>query len=427
MLRRKFRDLIIGKHTYINSWVDYKNAILRGHLIVVSLLVGITYIFVDRYNNIEGNDPYYLAVIITAIITLVFNRLGKYRLANVLFLSLLNAIVFLFASNDGYRAGIYMFFVITGITSIALFGHKDRPLAISFALLSTLLFFLSYWGNLTILPKRVFTDEYVQISFATNFVIAIITGITLLYFLIDVNHFTEKEILLKNDLLVKTNKELDRFVYSASHDLRAPLRSLLGLIEISQKTDNPDDVKQCLELMKQRVGNMDEFIQEIIDFSRNARQNVIQEKFLLLPVVKESVENLKFAEGMEKIYVRLDISPTLAIVSDLPRFKVVLQNLIGNAFKYHDAGKEQQEVFINAKVESEQVKINIEDNGLGIAEEHKSKIFEMFYRASEKSQGSGLGLYIVKETLVKLKGSIQFDSNLGQGSRFTIWLPNQIN
>ena len=84
-------------------------------------------------------------------------------------------------------------------------------------------------------------------------------------------------------------------------------------------------------------------------------------------------------------------------------------------------------MFINANVENAQVKINIEDNGLGIAEEHKSKIFEMFYRASEKSQGSGLGLYIVKETLVKLKGSIQLDSNLGQGSRFTIRLPNQIN
>ena len=55
---KKFRDLIIGKDVYINSWVDYKNALLRGYLIVVSLLVGITYIFVDHYNNITENDPY---------------------------------------------------------------------------------------------------------------------------------------------------------------------------------------------------------------------------------------------------------------------------------------------------------------------------------------------------------------------------------
>jgi signal transduction histidine kinase len=396
---------------------------LRGHLIVVSLLVGITYIFVDRYNNVEGNDPYYIAVIITAAITLIINRWGRYRLANILFLSLLNAIVFLFASNDGYRVGIYMFFVITGITSIALFGHKDRPLAFSFALLSTILFFLSYWGNFTILPKRVFTDEYVQISFATNFVIAIVTGIALLYFLIDVSHFTEKEILLKNELLGKTNKELDRFVYSASHDLRAPLRSLLGLIEISQKTDNPDDVKHCLELMKQRVDNMDYFIHEIIDFSRNARQEVRNEKVVLMPIVKEVIEDLKFGAGMDRIYVSIDIDPTFALVTDLARFKVVMHNLIGNAFKYHDPDKENSEVSIKASSENSFIRIDVKDNGVGIAEEHKSKIFEMFYRASERSQGSGLGLYIVQETLAKLNGSIQVKSEPGLGSIFSVHLP----
>ncbi len=424
MFRRKFRDLIIGKDTYIDSWVDYKNAILRGHLIVVSLLVGIAYMFMDRYNHVSGNDLYYIAVIVTGAITFILNRKKKYLLSNILFLSLINAIVFLFASSDSYRSGVYIFFVITGITSVTLFGRKDRTLAIFFVILSVILFFLSYWGNFSILPKRVLTEEYIQISFATNFVIALVTGITLLYFLIDVNHGTEREILKKNELLAKTNKELDRFVYSASHDLRAPLRSLLGLIEVTQKTQSPEEVKECLELMKQRIDNMDGFIKEIIDFSRNARQDVKRENFVLLPIIKETVDNLKFAEGMEKIYVRVDIAPSLSIVSDLPRLKVVLQNLIGNAFKYHDHGKEQQEVLIRAEAEGDQVRIEIEDNGLGIAAEHHSRIFEMFYRASEKSQGSGLGLYIVRETLTKLNGSIKFHSLAGQGSRFTVWLPN---
>jgi signal transduction histidine kinase len=421
---KKFRDLIIGKDVYINSWVDYKNALLRGYLIVVSLLVGITYIFVDHYNNITENDPYYFAVIVTAIITFTLNRYKKYKLANILFLALINLIIFLFASNDSYRTGVYMFFVIAGITSVALFGHKDRSLAILFAAFSALLFFLSYWGGFSIQPKHVFTEEYVQISFATNFVIALGTGITLLYFLIDVNHVIQKEILTKNELLAKTNKELDRFVYSASHDLRAPLRSLLGLIEVTQKTQDPEEVKECFELMKDRIDNMDVFIKEIIDFSRNARLDVRRENFILLPIIKETVDNLKFAEGMEGIYVRLDIEPSLNIVSDLPRLKVVLQNLIGNAFKYHDLQKEQQEVLIKAEAEGDQIRIDIEDNGLGIAVEHQPRIFEMFYRASEKSQGSGLGLYIVRETLTKLNGSIKFHSSPGQGSRFTIWLPN---
>jgi signal transduction histidine kinase len=424
MLRRKFRDLIIGKDIYINSWVDYKNAILSGHLIVVSILVGIIYLFNDRFYGIYGNEPYYFGVIVIGILALVLNRNRKYRLANIVFMAIINLIIFLFASSDTYRTGIYMFFVISGITGFALFGHKDRKLAFGFASLSTILFFISYWADLTIQPKRNFTEAYVQISFATNFVIALISAIAVIYFLIDVNHVTDREILEKNHLLVKTNKELDRFVYSASHDLRAPLRSLLGLIDVTQKTQNPEEIKECLALMKQRVDNMDAFIKEIIDFSRNARQDVRKENFLLLPLIKETVEDLKFAEGMEKIYVRMDVAPELSIVSDLPRLKVVLQNLIGNAFKYHDLQKEQQEVLIKAEAEGNQVRIEIEDNGLGIASEHQNRIFEMFYRASEKSQGSGLGLYIVKETLTKLSGSIKLQSVVGEGSRFTIWIPN---
>ncbi|MEQ1584354.1 MAG: HAMP domain-containing sensor histidine kinase [Cyclobacteriaceae bacterium] len=423
MLGKKFRDIIIGKDTYIVSWVDYKNAILSGHLIVVAILVGIIYLINDRLNGIYGNEPYYVGVIVIAIVSLVFNRKRRYRLANILFMTLINVIIFLFASNDAYRTGIYMFLVISGITGFALFGHKDRKLAITFALLSVVLFFLSYWGGFSIQPKRIFTEEYVQISFATNFVIALTTGIALLYFLIDVNHATEKEILAKNDLLAKTNKELDRFVYSASHDLRAPLRSLLGLIEVTQKTNDPEEIHQCLDLMRHRVHNMDGFIKEIIDFSRNARQEVKRENLLLLPIIQETIEDLKFAEGMEQIYVRLDIPPDLEIISDPTRLKVILHNLIGNSFKYHDPHKEQQEVMVKAYPEGEQIRIDIEDNGVGIAVEHQEKVFEMFYRASEKSQGSGLGLYIVQETLTRLKGSIEMQSTVSKGSRFTIWLP----
>lgn len=317
-----------------------------------------------------------------------------------------------------------MLFVISGITGFALFGYKDKIMAGMFALLSLTLFFLAYWFDITLRPPRVLSEEYIQINFGIIFTIALITGIALLYFLIDVNHSTEKELLAKNDLLAKTNRELDRFVYSASHDLRAPLSSLLGLIEVAHKTSDPAEINQCLDLMRQRVNNMDGFIKEIIDFSRNTRQEVKQETFNLLTFIKEIVDDLKFAEGMEQIYVRLDIASDLEIISDPTRLKVVLNNLVGNAFKYQDPQKEQQEVYIKAQAEGDMIRIDIKDNGLGIATEHQSKVFEMFYRASEKSRGSGLGLYIVKETLAKLKGAIQLRSEAAEGSTFSIWLPN---
>lgn len=426
MFGKRFRNLIIGKQNYIDSWLEYKNAVFRSNLIVLSILVGVVYLIVDWVNNITGNEWYYIAAILIGILSLYLNRLGKHKLSSILFMLLINVLVFLFASNDQYRSGVYIFFVVAAMSSIAIFGHRQKYWAFGFVCLSIALFFLSYWGGISIQPKRTYSEAYVNLNFAINFMVAMFSVIAQLYFLIAINNKTEQEILAKNELLGKTNSELDRFVYSASHDLRAPLRSLLGLIEVTQRTTNPEELDQCFALMKDRVHNMDAFIKEIIDFSRNARQAVRKETIVLLDVIQETINDLKFAEGMEQIYVRMDIPREYKLITDVARLKVVLHNLIGNAFKYSDPKKETQEVYIRVVADGDGTRMEIADNGLGIAGEHHEKIFEMFYRASEQSNGSGLGLYIVKETLARLNGSIQLKSVVGQGSTFTVWLPNQL-
>lgn len=129
---------------------------------------------------------------------------------------------------------------------------------------------------------------------------------------------------------------------------------------------------------------------------------------------------------MEQVYVRLDVPAEYHLTTDIARLRVVLHNLIGNALKYCDPQKESQEIAIRVVAHEDATCIEIEDNGVGIAPEHQDKIFDMFYRASEQSNGSGLGLYIVRETLARLNGSIQLKSALGQGSTFTLWLPNHL-
>ena len=126
---------------------------------------------------------------------------------------------------------------------------------------------------------------------------------------------------------------------------------------------------------------------------------------------------------MEKIHINYSISKELRITTDRARIKVVLNNLIGNALKYSNPYHEEPTVSVKAGMTSHHSKIQIEDNGIGISAEHLPKIFEMFYRASEKSQGSGLGLYIVKETLDKLQGNIHVKSTYGHGSVFSIEVP----
>lgn len=240
---------------------------------------------------------------------------------------------------------------------------------------------------------------------------------------IDERKKAEEQIRLQNEMLAKANQELDRFVYSASHDMRAPLSSLLGLILIAEKTQDPAEVIKCLEMMKKRVRAMEGFIREITDYSRNSRLAIELKIVNIKKLVQEVIENLKFTIGAEKIHITLTIQDELEIETDLNRLRVVLNNLIANAIKHHDPAKANQFINIIADRSNNHLSLAIEDNGQGIEEEHINHIFNMFYRASETSEGSGLGLYIVKETIDKLGGRITVKSGKGAGSVFTVELP----
>jgi signal transduction histidine kinase len=424
------RNLLIGNHNFVMDWVGYKVALLRGRLSLLCFAVVSIYICFDIFNGVTVLIPSYLGVMVVSLITIFLNRRKKYVEASFAFLGLINIMTYVFAVNDSSQSGVSIFFLMSALTSMVFFGYDKRLFVFIFCGLSVFLFLSAYLFPLKFLVftggdmDLINSPKYREVSFVINFLGGFFLCVSIVYFLIDLNFHSQKEILTKNQLLAKTNKELDHFVYSASHDLRAPLTSMLGLIEITNKTDDLEEIRLCHSMMKNRIHNLDAFIKEIIDFSRNAKQEVNKERVLLLPLLKEIIEDYKFTDGVEEIYVRFTVAEDFAIVTDSARLKVILSNLIGNAYKYHDIEKEQQEVMIKAEAEGDQVRIEIEDNGLGIAAEHQPRIFEMFYRASEKSHGSGLGLYIVKETLTKLNGSIKVHSLAGQGSRFTIRMPN---
>jgi PAS domain S-box-containing protein len=244
---------------------------------------------------------------------------------------------------------------------------------------------------------------------------------------IDERKKAEEELALKNQQLQKTNEELDRFVYSASHDMRAPLSSMLGLIFITEHSTNPEETKEMLDKMKGRIKVMEGFIKEVTDYSRNARLEVAWQNLNVYNLVKEIMDSHSYSYRNQKINVSIDVPNHLEVMCDPHRLKVILNNLISNAIKYSDYSKPIQQISISARVEESKWSFTVADNGLGISNEHVSKIFDMFYRASEKSDGSGLGLYILKETLNKLGGSITVDSTLKVGTSFhiTLPLPNQ--
>lgn len=246
--------------------------------------------------------------------------------------------------------------------------------------------------------------------------------------IVDITERKEAEQLLqaKNRDLRKTNEELDRFVYSTSHDLKAPLCSMLGLIHIADISKNRDEQKHCMAQMKERVETLNGFIEDIISYSRNSRLNVMPEDVPVNKMIDKILDGLEYFEHKRNISIVKCFPKDLVISTDASRLRIIMNNLIANAIKYHRIDQGNPYINITADVFDKVVQISVEDNGNGIEDDYKESIFNMFYRASENSDGSGLGLYIAREMVEKMNGQITVQSEFGQGSKFTIVLPNYI-
>jgi two-component system, sensor histidine kinase len=221
--------------------------------------------------------------------------------------------------------------------------------------------------------------------------------------------------------LETANAELDQFVYSVSHDLSAPLKSIQGLVNIGRVDVTDPNSKQYFTKIESSVRKMEAFIGEVLDYSRSKRLDVHFELIGLKGLIYEIWNNLKDTEGFDRI--SLDVSgiaqPT--IVSDRPRVKIILNNLLSNAIKYQTTIPGQQPVITVSSVKQNgTVVVAVEDNGEGIHPDLMPKIFNMFYRGNEKSKGSGLGLYIAKEAAEKIKASLKVRSIFGVGTTFTL-------
>jgi len=229
--------------------------------------------------------------------------------------------------------------------------------------------------------------------------------------------------------LKKINKELDSFVYSASHNLRAPLSSVLGLINLARIEDekNGNTFNSYFAMMESSIYKLDETLKEILDYSRNARQNLIIEKIDFKKLLQDNLERMNYMPGSSRIDKRLIIEDPYPLYSDRYRISVILNNIISNAIKYYDAAKADPYLQISVTIGPDKVHMEFEDNGIGIEKSYLNKVFEMFFRGTQRNDGAGLGLYIVQEAVEKLAGTISIQSQLHQGTTFIIDLPNAVN
>lgn len=239
----------------------------------------------------------------------------------------------------------------------------------------------------------------------------------------------QDEVLQRQNLeLLKINRELDSFVYNISHNLRSPLASVIGLVNVAQLDYKKGEeiVAHYFDMIKKSTLRLDETLKEILDFSENLRTDLKVSEVDLQKLCEESSSRLRNIPGSDKIDKQYNIVNGAPFFSDNYRLGIALFHLLSNSIRFRDDRKDKQFIHVNASISPGEVTLNILDNGVGIQSDRLPSVFDMFVRTNEASDGAGLGLYVVKEVIEKLKGAIEITSSLGEWTRVEITLPNMV-
>ncbi len=233
-------------------------------------------------------------------------------------------------------------------------------------------------------------------------------------------HEKTRDLELANKNLSEINEELDNFIYRSSHDLIAPVKSVKGLLEIMKisKDNNPEYFK----MLEGRILRLEQIISEINNYIKSSKKPVAHEEIELKGLVEDVFDDLEYYEEAHRVKFINNMPEGTFIDSDKERWKIILSNLLQNSIKYFDPGKESPFVAVTLSLDGDLLTLTVEDNGRGIPAKYQQKVFDIFFRASEGTEGTGLGLFLVKRMSAILGAEIQLTSN-SQGTKVSLELP----
>jgi two-component system, LuxR family, sensor kinase FixL len=221
--------------------------------------------------------------------------------------------------------------------------------------------------------------------------------------------------------LERSNRELNDFAYSASHDLRSPLRAvaqIAGWIAEDHGAELSEDVRNDLDLMQRRVQRMQNLLDDMLEYARVGRSDGDLSHVDCDQLVREIVETLPVTNGFS---VRIAPMPTL--LTHRSPLQQVLRNLIGNAIKHHD--RPDGFVDVSGADHGDHIEFIVHDDGPGISQDYHEQIFRMFttLKPRDAVEGSGMGLALVKKIVEGRGGTIQLESAVGRGATFRFTWP----
>ena len=228
----------------------------------------------------------------------------------------------------------------------------------------------------------------------------------------------------REEELNQRNLELDTFVYRVSHDLRSPLCSIMGLVELIKMEESVPQVKQYLSMIETSTQKLDSFIYDLNTFSRNQRAKISRQSVNICNLIDGCFKQSAAEIEEKNITIDCKIEQQIPLFTDPLRLCSVFEQLISNAVRYSHAYQKQSFVKVTATVSNTQADFVIEDNGKGIREEYKDKVFDMFFKGNDQSDGTGLGLYITRQIVEKLGGTIKLETREGGGTIVSFCVEN---
>jgi signal transduction histidine kinase len=415
------------------SFFSTRRNVLYARILIITASLTLFTLIKDLIDQGLAPIPFMDSLCFLAIVSaFLLNKQGYQITSRLLFLFLLNTLIgIVCAVVPADRIAFVYFFALIAVAYVV-FDDSQRKWRYVFTVLPVLFIIILISTDFRPLGDiQLSVSSHGQRNMIINQIIAALIISLCFNFLVrtsarseEVLHSFAVEAEKGRENLEKINGELDRFVYSASHDLRSPLLSIQGLVKVALNETNEEGSKKYFSLISDRVTKLDEFIKEIIEYSRNARTEIKYEEVNLKELFNESIAHLQYLEGTENIEIYYS-GPDQNVQLDRARTKVILSNILANAIKYHNPRQENPWIEVKIELTAETCKVKISDNGSGIPHDKLEFIFDMFFRASDRSSGSGLGLFIVKETVIKLNGKVTVQSEYGKGSEFIITLPLQ--
>ncbi len=235
----------------------------------------------------------------------------------------------------------------------------------------------------------------------------------------------EQTLRQKENELDKLKDELDKFIYSASHDIRSPISTLMGILNLMKLDTQGECTKDYIKMLETSTTKLDQFVRQLASYAHNHKKNIQDELIDFNTIISELL--LGFKENhpnYNSVDVSISMDNKVSFYSDIERMKFILGNILKNGLDYCDQKKLTKIITVEIRTELEKVSIEVFDNGLGIASTQVDRVFDMFYRATSVSKGSGLGLFIARDTVIKLGGIITLNSSYGIGTTVKVEIPN---